>query len=189
VEKARQLLITHTDDAQLDDSAAATPAVVSHVTSTAPQARSLEGRAIRIRRLRRSALVAAALVILLFSVKDREGLSASTTNVDSAAASSVKTSATPTRPTERPGLLITVSAHRPCWIGTVVDSDQRLERLLQANETLVLHARKTVLLRIGDAGAVTLLINNRQAKPLGAPGQVANRLITQDNFESLVGSF
>jgi hypothetical protein len=84
------------------------------------------------------------------------------------------------------GLVITLSARRQCWIRSVIDGRQRLERLLQANDTIMMHARDTVLLRVGDAGAVRLLINNREAKPLGADGEVISRLVTRHNHQELI---
>jgi hypothetical protein len=83
-------------------------------------------------------------------------------------------------------LMFTISAIKTCWIRTVVDGGQQMERLLQPNETVMLHATNEVLLRVGDATAVTLLINNRPIKPLGRSGEVVTRLITRANYSTLL---
>jgi DivIVA domain-containing protein len=84
------------------------------------------------------------------------------------------------------GLFLTITANRECWIRTHVDGGQPLERLLQANETIVLRANEEAILRVGDASALSLLINNRVARPLGARGQVVNMRITRANYLTLL---
>jgi hypothetical protein len=85
-------------------------------------------------------------------------------------------------------LTLTISAIKTCWIRTVVDGSQPMERTLQPEETVMLHATNEVLLRVGDAAALSLLINNRPAKALGASGEVITRRITRANYASLVRS-
>jgi hypothetical protein len=83
-------------------------------------------------------------------------------------------------------LTLTITAIKPCWIRTVVDGSQPMERTLQPHETVMLHARNEVLLRVGDAAALSLLINNQPAKALGGSGEVITRHITRANYSSLV---
>jgi DivIVA domain-containing protein len=84
------------------------------------------------------------------------------------------------------GLVLTLTARGPCWIGTTIDGGQRLERELKPEETIMLRADQEVLLRVGDAAALSMLINNVPAKPLGAAGQVVSVRITRDNYFSLL---
>jgi Domain of unknown function (DUF4115) len=84
------------------------------------------------------------------------------------------------------GLVITVTATRSCWIGTTIDGGQRLERILKPDETVMLHAHDEVLLRVGDAAAISVLINNQPMKPLGGSGQVVTRRISRSNYSSLL---
>jgi DivIVA domain-containing protein len=87
------------------------------------------------------------------------------------------------------GLVLTLTALRPCWIGTSIDGGQRLERELKPHETIMLRADREVVVRIGDASALSVLINNELAKPFGAPGQVVTTRITPANYRSfLAGS-
>jgi hypothetical protein len=83
-------------------------------------------------------------------------------------------------------MTLTISAVKPCWIRMAVDNTPPVERVLQPSETLVLHALDKASLRVGDAGAIKLLINSRPARPLGNNGEVVNRLITMENYASLL---
>jgi len=85
-------------------------------------------------------------------------------------------------------MTLTISAEKPCWIRMTVDGTPPVERVLQPSETLVLHALDKASLRVGDAGAIKLLINSRPAKPLGANGEVVNRLITMENYTSFLAA-
>lgn len=86
------------------------------------------------------------------------------------------------------GLLLTLTARRSCWVGTSIDGGQPLERLLAADETILLRADKEVLLRVGDAGALSLMINSQPAKPLGGSGQVTTARITRANYAAFLTS-
>ena len=82
------------------------------------------------------------------------------------------------------GLVLTLTARESCWISTLVDGGTPLERLMRPNETIVLHAQKEAFLRVGNAAALSMLINNQQAKPLGADGQVVEMRINHANAPS-----
>jgi len=84
------------------------------------------------------------------------------------------------------GLVLTLTALRSCWIGTTIDGGQRLERLLKPDETVILHAHDEVVLRVGDAAALSVLINNQPMTPLGAAGQVVTRRISRANYLNLL---
>jgi len=83
-------------------------------------------------------------------------------------------------------LLLTLIARRPCWVRTTVDGEPPRERLLRPNDTIRLRARKEAVLRVGDAAALSLLINNQPAKPLGAPGEVITTRITRVNYPNFL---
>jgi DivIVA domain-containing protein len=89
-------------------------------------------------------------------------------------------------PAREDGLVLTVTARRACWIGSTLDGGQRLERLLAANETIMLRATTEAVLRIGDASAISMLINNQPTKSLGAAGQVVTHRITRTNYRNLL---
>ena len=82
------------------------------------------------------------------------------------------------------GLMITLKAERVCWISAVVDGGERLERLMEADDTIVLHARDEALVKVGNAAALSVLINNRETKPLGTDGQVVDLRINQATYRA-----
>jgi hypothetical protein len=99
----------------------------------------------------------------------------------SAAAPAPREVATDTSPPEAPGerrdappptseLAATVTTTRDCWILAVADGEIVLQETVPAGETLELEARRTLDLRLGDAGAVRLVVDGRrvQAGPSGA---------------------
>ena len=103
----------------------------------------------------------------------------------------------PGPPTETPelqpriaeGLQVTLTALEQCWIRVQIDSEEGWERLMEPEQTLTFDAAEQTTLRIGDAGALSILINGQAVRPLGESGQVLNLRIAQDNYQDLlVGS-
>lgn len=64
---------------------------------------------------------------------------------------------------------------RPVWIKAVADDVRRFERLVAENQRIAVGARTFVLLRIGDAGAVRLIVNGVDRGVQGRDGQVVTR--------------
>jgi DivIVA domain-containing protein len=89
-------------------------------------------------------------------------------------------------PAREDGLVLTLTALRASWVGTTLDGGQRMERLLATNETILLRATSEAILRVGDATAVSVLINNQPTRPLGSTGQVVTARITKDNYKKLL---
>jgi DivIVA domain-containing protein len=89
-------------------------------------------------------------------------------------------------PAREDGLVLTVTARRACWIGSTLDGGQRLEKMLAPNETIMLRATNEAVLRIGDASAISVLINNQPTRSLGATGQVVTHRITKANYRNLL---
>ena len=63
-------------------------------------------------------------------------------------------------------LVIKLNASSDVWVEAKADGEQRIYRLVTAGEDLTVDARREIVLRIGDASAVTYTIN-------GAPGRSA----------------
>jgi hypothetical protein len=79
-------------------------------------------------------------------------------------------------------LTVLLAAERQCWIRATIDGGRVIERLLEADQELVVTARESVLLRVGDAGALSTTINGKPAQRFGGPGQVITRQITLQNY-------
>jgi hypothetical protein len=84
------------------------------------------------------------------------------------------------RPTD--GLTIVVNTRDLCWIGATLDRQRKIGRLMQRGETTILHALDEVVLRAGNAGAVSLTINGLAAAPLGGQGKTVTTRISLSNY-------
>lgn len=82
-------------------------------------------------------------------------------------------------------LRIELAATGWCWVAAEADGERVLYRLVEPGERLVLEGRRMISLRIGDAGAVTLSINDGPGRSLGVDGEVAELEVTPDNVEGL----
>jgi hypothetical protein len=75
-------------------------------------------------------------------------------------------------------LRVELRTERESWLRVMVDGERRLERLVPAGQTLVLDAASTVVVRAGDAGAVTVSVNGGAPEVMGRDGRVADRTYT-----------
>jgi hypothetical protein len=82
-------------------------------------------------------------------------------------------------PAEAPaaGVNAELTAVRRVWVRIITDGN-RVERELPAGTVVPLRAKDTLTLRIGDAGAVKVIVNNRDQGPLGRDGEVVMRTFT-----------
>ena len=74
-------------------------------------------------------------------------------------------------------LTIHIKPLRTCWVRVVVDG-RTDARELQPGEDIVLNAQRSIVLRAGDAGALSIEVNGRVLPPLGLDGQVVERRFT-----------
>ena len=81
---------------------------------------------------------------------------------------------------------LTIAAQADCWLMVKADKDVVFERLMRAGEHFSHEALKSVTLSAGNAGALTLTINGKPARPLGTAGQVVTTTITLDTLASFL---
>jgi DivIVA domain-containing protein len=74
-------------------------------------------------------------------------------------------------------LTIHIKPLRTCWVRVVVDG-RTDARELQPGEDIVLNAQHSIVLRAGDAAALSIEVNGRVLPPLGLAGQVVERRFT-----------
>jgi|SoiMethySBSTD1v2_1073268.scaffolds.fasta_scaffold00110_32 vacuolar-type H+-ATPase subunit H len=89
---------------------------------------------------------------------------------------------------EHAGLTVAFVAARDCWISIASDDEAPSERMLKASERYVVRARDAISFKAGNAAALSVLINELPAGPLGAEGQVVARRITRANYRSFLQS-
>jgi hypothetical protein len=70
----------------------------------------------------------------------------------------------------------------------MLDGERKVERELDAGEQATVQARNEVVLRVGNAAAISLTINGVAALPLGRPGEPVTTRITPDNYTRLLGA-
>lgn len=73
-----------------------------------------------------------------------------------------------------------------CWISAIVDGVPVTYGTRDAGSPLVIEAAREIVLRVGNAGAVSYSINGNPGRPLGRPGQVVNVRIDPDTYKELV---
>ena len=138
-------------------------------------------------------MVAAALVIAsLWMLRGGRAESTAPSPAEAAVAPSSPAPAPPagnssSTAASRTSVSVTIRAVRPSWIRAVVDGRPDAGQTLRAGETYELTGR-TIVLRVGDAGAVLVSVNGGEAVPLGRDGQVVNREYALDPPAPDVGS-
>ena len=86
------------------------------------------------------------------------------------------------------GLTLALSAIGDCWVSATIDGSRTYSRLLRAGDHVEFEADAAIVLRVGDAGAITYTLNGEPGRPLGQQGAVVTERITSENYkEYLVG--
>ena len=78
-------------------------------------------------------------------------------------------------------LRLEIRADRHCWVSAFADGKRLLYRVLLPGESSLIEAREAIDLRLGDAGALTYVINGAPGRPLGGSGEVVSTRITTEN--------
>jgi cytoskeleton protein RodZ len=97
-----------------------------------------------------------------------------------AAAAPLPAPAVPDRP-----ISLVLTAKGPCWVTANADGRRATFRTLQPGDTETINADREIVIRIGDAGAVSWTLNGKTADSLGTPGQVRDLRITPENAATL----
>ncbi len=90
-------------------------------------------------------------------------------------------------PASGDGLVLTMTAQQDCWVEVRADGATVINRVLAEGESQRLEARGEIVLSVGNAGGLSIRVNDRPALPLGRSGEVRkNIVITRQNLPSLV---
>lgn len=82
-------------------------------------------------------------------------------------------------------LRVEIAASDWCWIAADTDGKRVMYRLMEPGERAVLEGQRVIALRLGDAGSVTLSINEGASRSFGHEGQVVELEVTPANVEGL----
>ena len=78
---------------------------------------------------------------------------------------------------------VELTAEEPVWILARCDGKFFFSGTLGAKESRTVEATGTVLLRLGNAGGVTITLNGKPIGPVGPKGQVRTVQFTSGGFE------
>ena len=96
-------------------------------------------------------------------------------------------SVTPAAVTAGASLVLTMTAEQECWVEARADGETVVNRVLAQGESQTLEARGEIVLSVGNAGGISIRVNDRPARPLGRSGEVRkNIVITPQSIPSLV---
>jgi hypothetical protein len=77
---------------------------------------------------------------------------------------------------------VELTVRNPSWIIATVDGRKIVNRLLEVGERQTFEARRDLILTAGDAGAIVMTLNGRQARPLGRSGETVTARVSSTNF-------
>jgi len=86
--------------------------------------------------------------------------------------------ASPAAPTTPLPLQVELVALRKVWMRVTVDGDRAIEDEVEEGQRLRFAANRSIVVRAGDAGAVTISVDGQAAAPLGRAGQPATRTLS-----------
>ena len=91
-----------------------------------------------------------------------------------------------TRPIVNPEqeLVIELTPEGDCWVSAVVDGVESMSKLMRPGERETIRFTERAILNVGDAGVLSLKINNRTTKSLGGDGEVVTATIDRSNYQS-----
>ena len=81
-------------------------------------------------------------------------------------------------------LVIELAPQADCWVSAVVDGVESLSKLMRPGDRETIRFTDRAILNVGDAGALSLKINDRLAKSLGGNGEVVTATIDRTNYQS-----
>lgn len=82
-------------------------------------------------------------------------------------------------------LAVELRATGEVWVRMVVDGGPPQQAILQVGNQRTLQARERVQFTVGNAGAITLVVNGQEQGSLGAPGQVRHVQVERDGWKVL----
>jgi cytoskeleton protein RodZ len=95
--------------------------------------------------------------------------------------------AVPTAAPARDTLLLTMTAQQECWVEARADGETIINRVLAEGESETLEAQGEIVLSVGNAGGLSIRVNDQPGLPLGRRGEVRkNIVITRQSLPALV---
>jgi len=86
----------------------------------------------------------------------------------------------------QPLLRLEITGTEECWLSVNRDESGAVTKLLSPGDVEFYTAARTIAITIGNAGGVSLRINDRAAKTLGRQGQVVHLIIDKDTLQNFI---
>lgn len=80
-------------------------------------------------------------------------------------------------------LSVVAEALREVWVRTTIDGEADNGRTLTAGDTITASAEGIISLRVGDAGALLVAVNDGEKRPLGPDGLVVTRQFVVEGYQ------
>jgi cytoskeleton protein RodZ len=87
-------------------------------------------------------------------------------------------------PKPRAALTVQLEATDPVWVAASADGQRTIYRTMRPGERETLRGDREIAIRVGDAGAVRLRINDRPDAVMGARGAVQSTRLTPNNVDA-----
>jgi cytoskeleton protein RodZ len=78
---------------------------------------------------------------------------------------------------------VEITATEPVWVRATSDGKYVFSGTIAANQSRTVDANESVVLRLGNAGAATILLNGKSIGEVGPKGQVRNIQLTSGGFQ------
>jgi len=83
-------------------------------------------------------------------------------------------------------LVVGLTVSDLCWVSISVDGARIPSRNVNPGERLEYSVQRSITMTVGNAGAVTVTLNGKPAKPLGGAGRVVTTTITAAAYQSFL---
>jgi transcriptional regulator with XRE-family HTH domain len=83
-------------------------------------------------------------------------------------------------------LAIELRAQGPCWVQTTVDGVRGVGRLLNAGDHESLTVKESLVMRLGEPGAMAMAIDGAAARSLGRPGRPVTVRVDSTNYRQFL---
>jgi helix-turn-helix protein/uncharacterized protein DUF4115 len=85
-------------------------------------------------------------------------------------------------------LRIAIQVARPCWVSATADGRRVVFTTMRPDHTETIEMTSDLILRLGDAGAVSFSIDGARGRSLGRSGHPVTVRLTRDNYRSFLAA-
>lgn len=72
-------------------------------------------------------------------------------------------------------MVLKVKPDQRCWVLVRVDGEEKISGILESGQQESFSAKNSIYIKVGNASAIDIMLNNKKIEPLGGPGQVKEK--------------